>query len=157
MRRLHSDMWMLDTLTLLVFNGFRAVAYAKVNIEPVPLPSFRTTLVTDDDTKKLVVGFSPFHFPDIPAEFKLYMVKGWPDSNAKKSVEACREWFQAEKLKIELEMIGEYQLWLTELKFDTDIDMNSEFAPGDEITFVFKDDDSSIFVFSTSKWGTGEE
>eukprot|EP01083_Nonionella_stella_P278120 945681_1 len=39
MTRRNPEMWLLNTLTLLVFNDDRAVAYAKVNIDPVPLPS----------------------------------------------------------------------------------------------------------------------
>eukprot|EP01083_Nonionella_stella_P074483 202075_1 len=158
MSREFTKIWMLDTLTLLVCNGDDAVAYAKVNIDPVPLPRFGTTLVTNGDAKKLVVaGLSGFHFPYIPEEFKLYMVKGWPDIPTKESVDAFREWFRAKKPKIELEIIGDNTLFNRELKFDPKIDLESTFAPDEKITFVFEDSDvkkRSIIVFSESFWGS---
>eukprot|EP01083_Nonionella_stella_P297411 1009968_1 len=76
MKRRNPKMWMLDTLTLLVHAKGDTVAYANVNIGPVPLPSFPTTLTIEGDTKTLEFGFSRFQFPDIPDEFKLYMLEG---------------------------------------------------------------------------------
>eukprot|EP01083_Nonionella_stella_P074485 202079_1 len=153
------EVWLLDSLTLLVFSRKKwwahAVAYAKVNIDPVPLASFDTKLTIEGDTKKLALDrsdqISPTFFPYIPeeSEFKLYMVKRWPDINDKKSVMAFREWFPAEK--VELKMIEERTRLSQNLKFDVTGLKFDPIADGDKITFVFEDEERSIIEFSESK------
>eukprot|EP01083_Nonionella_stella_P074482 202074_1 len=147
------EVWLLDSLTLLVFSRKKwwahAVAYAKVNIDPVPLASFDTKLTIEGDTKKLVLDFSQHRkFQYIPKEFTLYMVKGWPDIGAKKSVKVFRESIAAKKIELKMSQNDDYN-------FQTDITgPGLKFVPiadGDKITFVFEDEERSIIEFSESK------
>eukprot|EP01083_Nonionella_stella_P300672 1027744_1 len=139
---------LLNSLTLLVCKRGKmwwthAIAYATVNIDPVPLVSVDTKLAIEGDTKKLVLDFSQHRkFQYIPKEFTLYMVKGWPDIGAKKSVKVFRESIAAKK--IELKMSRQNY----DYNFQTDITgPGLKFVPiadGDKITFVFEDEERSI-------------
>eukprot|EP01083_Nonionella_stella_P291975 993288_1 len=135
--------WRLGPLVLVVYEDTVAVAYATVDVGPLPIDKFVPKYVGE---KKLEIYDQPSHyFPVVTEDFALYITEGWPDDNAKSSLTAFHDWYIADAIELKLRPdLPRPASVMADLK----LEKTPGFENGEKITLVFEDKAQTIVVFS---------